>query len=103
MADFDGEFRRVEDNEIIKKAVNPMAAALRQLAAHNLTHRAVRPTNMFWTTPERDAVVLGDCLPRRPATINRSRSSRSSRRYPIQRGVAMGRFPTIFTPLVRRC
>ena len=61
MADIDGEFRRVEDNELIKKAVNPIAAALHEMAAHNLTHRAIRPTNMFWTTPEREAVVLGDC------------------------------------------
>src|SRR5579871_5939575 len=49
MSDIDGEFRRVEDNELIKKAINPIAAALRELGHHNLTHRAIRPTNMFWS------------------------------------------------------
>ncbi len=62
MADIEGEFRRLEDNELIKKAVNPMAAALHQLAANNITHRAVRPTNMYWATPERETIVLGDFL-----------------------------------------
>ena len=62
MTDMDAEFRRVEDNELIRKAVKPMAAALHELASHNVTHRAVRPTNMYWATPEKETIVLGDCV-----------------------------------------
>ena len=61
MADISGEIKRVEDNELIKKVIIPVAAALREMGRHNLTHRAIRPTNIFWATPERESVVLGDC------------------------------------------
>ncbi len=61
MPSFDGDFPRIEGHELLKKAMRPMARALRELAKKNLTHRAVRPTNMYWTTPEREAIVLGDC------------------------------------------
>ena len=62
MADITGEFKRIEDNELIKKAINPIAAALREMGNHNLTHRAIRPTNIYWTSSERESVVLGDCV-----------------------------------------
>ncbi len=67
MADIDGEFRRVEDNELIRKAVKPLAGALHELALHDIVHRAVRPTNMFWATPEKETIVLGDCVTSPPA------------------------------------
>ncbi|HEY1720679.1 MAG TPA: hypothetical protein VGG27_05500 [Magnetospirillaceae bacterium] len=62
MPDMDGEFRRVEDNELIRKAVKPIAAALHELAGRNIAHRAVRPTNMYWTTTDKESIVLGDCV-----------------------------------------
>ena len=62
MPDIASEFRRVEDNDLIKKAINPIAAALRELNSQGVTHRAIRPTNIFWRTAERDSVVLGDCV-----------------------------------------
>ncbi len=61
MADLGASFKRVEDHEVIRKVVLPAVGALREMAKHNLTHRAVRPTNLFWATPDHDSIVLGDC------------------------------------------
>lgn len=67
MPSLNGEFKRIEDTEVLRKVVTPVVAALREFNRRNLTHRAVRPTNMFWATPEHDRVVLGDCTTTPPA------------------------------------
>ncbi len=66
-ASLTNEFRRLEDADAVKKVVNPMIAALKELRSHGVTHRAIRPTNMFWATAEKDRVVLGDCTTAPPA------------------------------------
>ncbi|HLN24174.1 MAG TPA: hypothetical protein VK558_09345 [Patescibacteria group bacterium] len=55
------DFKRVEELDVVRKVMTPLAAALREMRAHGMTHRAIRPTNMFWATAERDRIVLGDC------------------------------------------
>jgi hypothetical protein len=44
----------------MRKLINPMIAALKELKNQNVNHRAIRVTNMFWATPEKDRIVLGD-------------------------------------------
>lgn len=61
MASLTTEFRRVDEGDLMRKVITPITGALKELRAHNLTHRAIRPTNLFWATAERDRVVLGDC------------------------------------------
>jgi hypothetical protein len=56
------DFKRVEELDVVRKVMTPLAGALREMRAHGMTHRAIRPTNMFWATAERDRVVLGDCV-----------------------------------------
>lgn len=60
------EFRPIPEAEMVKKVIRPMTEALKKLRALNITHRAIRPTNMFWWT-ENDHVVLGDCTISPPA------------------------------------
>jgi len=67
MASLTSEFRRIEEVDIVKKFINPMAEALKRMKSLNVTHRAIRPTNMYWATPERDRIVLGDCTTSPPA------------------------------------
>lgn len=62
MATLGAEIRRYDDWEVSKKLVAPLTAALRELGARGVTHRAIRPTNMFYMTGDRDSIVLGDCV-----------------------------------------
>jgi hypothetical protein len=61
MTELGAEIRRIPDGDIIRKVITPIVTALKKFAVHGLTHRSIRPTNMFWATPEQDRVVLGDC------------------------------------------
>src|SRR5579859_1989208 len=59
--------KRIDDADITKKIIGPAVAALKLLKTQGLTHRAIRPTNMFWASAERDRVVLGDAASCPPA------------------------------------
>lgn len=61
------EFKALEETDLIRAVVTPVFEALKVLRSHNVTHRAIRPTNMFWATPEKDRIVLGDCTTVLPA------------------------------------
>ncbi|HEY1722033.1 MAG TPA: hypothetical protein VGG27_12365 [Magnetospirillaceae bacterium] len=67
MAAMTSDFARIDGSELMKKVIVPIAGAMRQLAKHGLAHRAIRPTNMYWATAERQAIVLGDCAAAPPA------------------------------------
>lgn len=68
MADLASEIKRIEDFEVVAKVVAPAAAALAKLSGNGLSHRAIRPTNMFWTTQAKEKIVLGDCATGPPAS-----------------------------------
>lgn len=59
--DLKADFRRIDESDMVRKVVAPVVAALGEMRSHGVTHRAIRPTNMFWATPAKDRVVLGDC------------------------------------------
>jgi hypothetical protein len=61
------DIKRIEEADVMRKIITPVAAALKSLKTAGVTHRAIRPTNMFWATPERDRLVLGDCASVPPA------------------------------------
>ena len=58
-------FKRLDEAEVTRKIITPALAALKFFKTHNLTHRAIRATNMFWAGADRDRMVLGDaaCAP----------------------------------------
>ncbi|OIQ87912.1 hypothetical protein GALL_302070 [mine drainage metagenome] len=60
MESLSATFRRIDEGEAVRKVVTPLTEALKKLRALGITHRGIRPTNMFWATPERDRIVLGD-------------------------------------------
>jgi hypothetical protein len=62
-----GNFRRFEESDAINKLIKPVESALKTLKSLGLTHRSIRPGNMFWATPDKDRVVLGDCCATPPA------------------------------------
>lgn len=48
--------------EVIGRLVKPLLPVLRELANRNVTHRAIRPTNMFLQGPQGGPVLLGECI-----------------------------------------
>ncbi|HIJ63612.1 MAG TPA: hypothetical protein HPQ04_13035, partial [Rhodospirillaceae bacterium] len=61
------EFKRMDDADALRKVVVPLIAALKVLKGQGLVHRAIRPSNLFYATVEKDRVVLGDCATVPPA------------------------------------
>ncbi|HXP96795.1 MAG TPA: hypothetical protein VN809_08795, partial [Telmatospirillum sp.] len=61
MSSLTAEFKPLDEADLIRKVVSPIFAALREVRLHSVTHRAIRPTNMFWATAEKDRIILGDC------------------------------------------
>ena len=55
------DFPRLSENDLQKKVIGPIIQTLRDLRARGITHRAIRPTNMFWASPAKDRLLLGDC------------------------------------------
>ena len=56
-----------EEAEKISKWVRPLLNGINELASHNLTHREIRPDNLFYLDAEKTKVVLGDCISSPPA------------------------------------
>lgn len=67
MVGLTGEFKPIDESDLIRKVISPVFEALKVLRQHNVSHRAIRPTNMFWATAEKDRIVLGDCTTVLPA------------------------------------
>ncbi|TAD89430.1 MAG: hypothetical protein EAZ99_09805 [Alphaproteobacteria bacterium] len=55
------------DEEIVEGLLRPLLNTLKDLAARGVTHRAIRPTNLFYTDMTRRTMVLGECLTGVPA------------------------------------
>jgi hypothetical protein len=60
-------FKRLDEAEVTRKIIAPALAALKFFKSHNVTHRAIRPTNMFWASADKDRMVFGDCACAPPA------------------------------------
>lgn len=67
MTSLNAEIRRYDDWEVSKKLVAPLSTALRELSSRGVTHRAIRPTNMFYMGTGHESIVLGDCVTSPPA------------------------------------
>ncbi|MCW5698644.1 MAG: hypothetical protein KIT00_02260 [Rhodospirillales bacterium] len=52
----------ISEFEFGPRVVEPVARALRSLAGCNVTHRAIRPDNLFFQDVAGGELVLGDCL-----------------------------------------
>jgi len=67
MTSIRGEVRRIDEYEISRKVIEPLAAAIREMAARGLTHRAIRPTNLFAMDANGERLAFGDCTTAPPA------------------------------------
>jgi eukaryotic-like serine/threonine-protein kinase len=52
---------------VLRDLLLPASATLRAVHAAGLTHRAIRPDNLFWSDESEGGILLGDCLAGPPA------------------------------------
>ncbi|MBB4284902.1 protein kinase family protein [Roseospira goensis] len=57
----------ITDQQFVKTILRPLAVALGELNNHGVTHRAIRPTNLFFADAAGTRIVLGDCATSPPA------------------------------------
>lgn len=57
----------VEEAEFIQRWARPLLLGISDLSVKGLTHRAIRPDNLYYMDVEKTRVVLGDCLSSPPA------------------------------------
>ncbi len=62
MTSLKGEIRRVDEYEITKKVVEPLTAAIKEITSRGITHRSIRPTNLFDMSGNGDRFAFGDCV-----------------------------------------
>ena len=52
----------LSDNQIIGGFLTPAIATLRELASRGLTHRNIRPSNIFYADDSARLIMLGECI-----------------------------------------
>jgi hypothetical protein len=52
---------RIPDHQFPKLIIKPIAEALTELGLKGITHRAIRPDNLYWVDDSKQKIVLGDC------------------------------------------
>ncbi|MBF0327205.1 MAG: hypothetical protein HQL42_19345 [Alphaproteobacteria bacterium] len=67
MTNLRAEFKRIDEYDIPRRVVEPMVAAIKELTARGITHRSIRPTNMWFMDEGAERITLGDCVSQPPA------------------------------------
>lgn len=70
MADLNGTCEVVPDQLFAKKIIKPLHSALQELQTRSITHRAIRPDNIYLFDTKGDRLVLGDCVTAPPGYDN---------------------------------
>lgn len=67
MPSLDVRMRPMNEDLVARLLIRPAADFLELIANQNLTHRAIRPDNVFYSDAEQTRMVLGDCISSPPA------------------------------------
>ncbi|MBI1778811.1 MAG: serine/threonine protein kinase [Proteobacteria bacterium] len=51
-----------DETQIVKALLQPLLPVMKELQGRNLTHRSIRPTNLFYTDAARKQVMLGESV-----------------------------------------
>jgi len=62
-----GTAKRIPDHMFPKMVIKPLVEALTELGLKGITHRAIRPDNLYYMDEARTNIVLGDCVTSVPA------------------------------------
>lgn len=60
----------MSDERIVRSFVTPATAMLRDLSTRGVSHRAIRPDNLYFSDPAKKQIVLGECLTAPPGLHN---------------------------------
>ena len=52
----------ISHHDIPRRVIEPLAKGLRAMERAGLTHRAIRPDNLFFVDEAREILVMGDCV-----------------------------------------
>ena len=55
-------FKRIPDHLFARAVIKPIADGLVELALKGVSHRAIRPDNLYYMDEQRTKIVLGDCV-----------------------------------------
>jgi hypothetical protein len=61
-ASYDADGFRITEYDMPTKVIKPLSEAIKELAARKITHRAIRPNNLFYMDEARTQIALGDCV-----------------------------------------
>ena len=61
------EIRRVDEYEIGRKVIDPLVNAIKEMISRGITHRAIRPTNLYYMDSAGERLAFGDCVSGPPA------------------------------------
>lgn len=50
------------EDRVVRLVMNPLMPVFKELGGRNLTHRAIRADNLFFSDATRESVVLGECF-----------------------------------------
>jgi hypothetical protein len=67
MPSLDATMRPIHEDTVSRLLIRPGGEFLELLANNNLTHRAIRPDNIFYADADQSRMVLGDCVSAPPA------------------------------------
>ena len=67
MPSLDARMRPMNEDLVARLLIRPAAEFLELIANQDLTHRAIRPDNVFYSDAEQTRMVLGDCISSPPA------------------------------------
>jgi len=62
MANLKSEIRRVDEYDIGRKVIDPLVNAIKEMIGRGLTHRAIRPTNLYYMDSAGERLAFGDCV-----------------------------------------
>ncbi len=60
---------RMNEEELARHFIVPVAELMVSLSEHKVTHRAIRPDNLFFTDDTKTTIQLGECLSSPPAMV----------------------------------
>lgn len=67
VTDVKAPFKPFATDTISRNIIGPVVLTLGYLAQRSLTHRAIRPSNIYWSGNPNDSIILGDCVTAGPA------------------------------------
>ena len=62
MESLSATFKRIPDHQFARAVIKPLADGLAELSQKGISHRAIRPDNLYYMDEARTKIVIGDCV-----------------------------------------